>query len=435
MKPTVADHAPEFDRLVARGLEKGTDAAGKACPDADLLAAWFDRSLAPAEASRIELHAASCGVCQQILAALARSEPAVTRAAPLPEADDALARPWHWHWRWLVPVATVLVVAVVGSRTLWAPAPASESAAVGADARLVEQKAAVPTPAAPGAPAEATPVGVNSAATAQQADARASRTADEPVRRPNSPPDTIVARADRQTAAAKDVGATPSNAEGPSAASRELAAAPPMPAAPAVARPAAVADATYVAREESKLAGAAQSMSKAEGGSVANRAAVAERTVATDRMAAPAPAPHVAGALPRAAVQPLGVSKAGSPSPLRVAASPGNLPGAPVLWRFGEGGLVERSDDAGQTWQRQSSGVDAAILAGAAPSQRVCWLVGVKGLLLRTTDGRTWKRLAAPTTSDIIGIVATSETSVRITTVDRQEFTTSDGGSTWQSVK
>ena len=102
MKPTDAERDLAFDRLIARGLAGETDVTGNACPDADLLAAWFDRSLSASETERIEAHAAACASCQQILADLARSEPPVVRAAPVP----APAKPWHWHWRWLVPVAT-----------------------------------------------------------------------------------------------------------------------------------------------------------------------------------------------------------------------------------------------------------------------------------------------------------------------------------------
>ena len=119
MKSTGRESDPAFDRLIARGLAREADASGNACPDADLLAAWFDHSLSALESERIEAHAAGCECCQQILAALARSEPAVIRAAPLP----APARAWHWHWRWLVPLATAVVVVVVGSHTLRAPGP------------------------------------------------------------------------------------------------------------------------------------------------------------------------------------------------------------------------------------------------------------------------------------------------------------------------
>ena len=166
MKPTDADRDPAFERLIARGLEGETDVSGRACPDADLLAAWFDRSLSKSEAERIETHAAGCGSCQQILADLARSEPEVIRAAPVP----APTRPWHWHWRWLVPVTTAAIVIVaIGSRTLRAPQPLTISS------RESVAESVSPAPAAADAAAQLTP------AAPAEAPAEASRKADAPL--------------------------------------------------------------------------------------------------------------------------------------------------------------------------------------------------------------------------------------------------------------
>ncbi len=120
MKPTADDRGAAYERFVAAGLAREADLSGTACPDADLLAAWFDHTLSDDERERIGTHVSSCAFCQEMLGALARSEPAVVRAAPVP----APARPWHWHWRWLVPLATAAVVVVVGTRTLRAPGPA-----------------------------------------------------------------------------------------------------------------------------------------------------------------------------------------------------------------------------------------------------------------------------------------------------------------------
>ena len=52
------------------------------CPAADVLAAYFERSLPQPEAARYELHFSACAVCQQHLAALARIETAVGAVAP-----------------------------------------------------------------------------------------------------------------------------------------------------------------------------------------------------------------------------------------------------------------------------------------------------------------------------------------------------------------
>jgi photosystem II stability/assembly factor-like uncharacterized protein len=58
--------------------------------------------------------------------------------------------------------------------------------------------------------------------------------------------------------------------------------------------------------------------------------------------------------------------------------------------------------------------------------------VGRGGLVLLSTDGRSWRRLRFPEAIDLTGIDASSATTAAITTVDARVFTTSDGGETWQ---
>jgi hypothetical protein len=55
-------------------------------------------------------------------------------------------------------------------------------------------------------------------------------------------------------------------------------------------------------------------------------------------------------------------------------------------WRVGPAGKIERSTDAGKTWKQQKSGVATDLLAGYAPADNVCWIVGKAGALLLTTD-------------------------------------------------
>lgn len=84
------------------GSAEGTVTAD--CLDAEALAAWVDGALRPGEAASAESHVASCLRCQDMLAILARTMPAVP------------AEPW-WRrghpLRWLVPLtagATAVVV-------------------------------------------------------------------------------------------------------------------------------------------------------------------------------------------------------------------------------------------------------------------------------------------------------------------------------------
>src|SRR5207245_4738199 len=66
-----------------------------------------------------------------------------------------------------------------------------------------------------------------------------------------------------------------------------------------------------------------------------------------------------------------------------------------VRWRI-VGSAVEHSSSGGSTWEAASTGLAAALTAGAAPSASVCWLVGRAGAVLRTTDGHTWRRVPFP---------------------------------------
>ena len=105
-------------------------------------------------------------------------------------------------------------------------------------------------------------------------------------------------------------------------------------------------------------------------------------------------------------------------------------PDPATRWRV-TAALVERSIDAGSTWTAVPTGVSAEILAGAAPSALTCWLAGRGGVVLLTTDGTTWQRVTAPDTTDLSAIRATDARNATVTTVNGQEFTTTDGGRTW----
>lgn len=379
MKPTDAERDPAFDRLIARGLAKGTDASGVACPDADLLAAWFDHSLSPAEAERIEAHISSCGTCQQVLGDLARSEPEVTRAAPLP----APARPWHWHWRWLVPLATAAIVVVIAGRTLIAPEPAVGPGRLGP-----------PQP-------ESTVAELREKAVADAAPVR--RTEEESRRSmPAAPAPSAAAaqapagRQDRSAATADRVAeAIPLRAV--------------LPSKPA----------------ESKAE--AQPVGGVVGGAVGGVAKGRVEGMA-ENMAAAAPVP----AAPQMAVARTAASaRSDSAGALQSTSAPGPS-GTMATWRYGPGGVIERSTDRGQTWERQQSGVTATLVDGSATTDRVCWIVGERGVVLRTVDGRTWQRLPSPTAVDLVSVHAWGEASATITAADRSEFETMDGGRSWR---
>lgn len=109
-------------------------------------------------------------------------------------------------------------------------------------------------------------------------------------------------------------------------------------------------------------------------------------------------------------------------------------PGEKHAWRVGDGGMIERTTDHGKTWKPQNSGVTAVLTAGSATSDKVCWVIGRGGTLLRTTDGgKRWKLLSSPIGGDLGGVHATDAMHATIWDVpNRKSFETSDGGETWK---
>ncbi len=104
-------------------------------------------------------------------------------------------------------------------------------------------------------------------------------------------------------------------------------------------------------------------------------------------------------------------------------------PDRSVIWLVGAGGLIRRMSPHGT--QVQQSGVNSDLIAGAAPSATVCWVVGKRGTIVRTIDGEHWQTVTAPTTGDLKTVTASDADDATITTADGRSFATSDGGVSW----
>jgi photosystem II stability/assembly factor-like uncharacterized protein len=122
-------------------------------------------------------------------------------------------------------------------------------------------------------------------------------------------------------------------------------------------------------------------------------------------------------------------SQARARAGLAVVASPDGA----AVWRARDG-AIERSGDRGQTWERQFSLDGDVLLGGASPSATVCWFVGRAGVVLRSNDGRTWRRVAFPERLDVVGIQATDANRATLRLSDGRQFSTADGGATWSPV-
>ena len=106
----------------------------------------------------------------------------------------------------------------------------------------------------------------------------------------------------------------------------------------------------------------------------------------------------------------------------------------PIRWRVLVDGRVQRSTNGASSWEFVELPVGVRVNAGSAPEPLVCWLVGAQGMVLRSTDGQHFTRVASPDTSDLREISATDARVATVTTRDNRVFATADGGATWRTL-
>ena len=99
------------------------------------------------------------------------------------------------------------------------------------------------------------------------------------------------------------------------------------------------------------------------------------------------------------------------------------------------GGFIARTTDGGATWNGQLVSPNAALAAGSAPSPTVCWVVGSKGAIYRTTDGMTWKKIHSPAQADFTAVSAKDASSATLTAAGGKKFSTTNNGKSWQPVQ
>ncbi len=464
-----------LDGLLARTLRTG--AAADACPDVELLAAYYDRTLVANESARLETHFSTCIRCQDQLAALVRSEPVV---AP---------RRSVWSVRWLVPVfsgAAALTIWIV----MRPAAPLSTPSA------SVPQIAAQKSPA-PFVADAITPKTDESLAKASN-ESSGKLAATDAVTSPPKPAKAL----DRDHLLAQLPPKPASGLETPSGENRTLTAAAPS-AAPSVGgiagRPEPSQSAQALSDEKKTQAGIPTETMKqaapqqarieeqqkpadelrfrdqaqgsggkrqekdsnlAQGGEAAalNQARRATANAALQLGRADSAAANQNATIDtesakneraksaevskdKSAVSEFGVSaglskreKVGAMNSVVVVEAPGIItsPVVSIRWKISLAGGIQYSGDAGKTWHAQKSGTEQDLLAGSAPSSNICWIVGRAGTILLTTDGRSWQSLKSPTTEDVTAIAASDAQSATITSASGKRFSTSDAGRTWK---
>jgi hypothetical protein len=395
--------------LIRRGLSADVKMATPDCPGPDELAAYYEKSLPSAEAARWETHFSNCAHCRMQLAAIARAD----EAGGQPE-----RKPWRWglmwNWRWLAPAATTLAVFVAW----FVLRPTRSILQEPVNGRTEVAMNAPPVVSAPASSSAERPVPAPSSAatsppTAELRESIADVTKSAPAgafaKKPLAAPQPGIPRG-----ASKPALALPPAQAPPPEAKAELTEKAKEESSPDAAMDQIVEMAPTPAADAEKATGVlgrATQASKGAAVSDARKSRAAGALVTDARRAAPAQ------------LQTLGV---------RSGENFVSDQEKTILWRIGPAGSIERSDNASRTWQKQFSGVSEDLLAGSAPSAKTCWLVGRAGVVLRTTDGRSWQQLRSPTDADLVGVEAQDAQQATVKTADGRSFVTADGGKAWR---
>jgi hypothetical protein len=463
------DRDQQFERALAHHLRKASTDAG--CPDAEILAAYHERTLSLEEMAQWKQHIAACSLCQEALALVEKSESILAEewnTPQVPEMEEVVAAPRILQAasakasegivpmraaaetpgtlprqirrrpplvRWIVPLG-----ALAAGLLVW----------VGVrETRVTQKPAAIEIAENPQTAAQtepntesASPRDLKAEYARKQSEtfsdtvsqASPSQNAPELSQRLKTPP----ARANESQIASKDQAAKTQReldylTAGKLSAPKVPAAPAPAPKAPEVTATTAAVSANAVpesrqASPPSPTAGAmagamtAKQSSNFEAKSARSdekkkERAEAEEAVTVESEAKGAPA-FGARHLRNLALQ--------DPHVISV-------PGGTVAWRVHAGGGVERTTDGGKKWKMLQTGVNVELSSGSAPSANVCWIAGKSGTLLLTTDGgRNWKLISTPITEDLGGVHATDDQHATIWDVpNHRSFETSDSGGTW----
>jgi hypothetical protein len=451
-----------LDRLTPHGVEE--------CPDPEIIAAYAEQSLNPAESSKWEGHFAACSRCRNILRVLAASADTplaakevaqigelVAAARPSTErpsvsVDRGGARPKviHWPTRWLAPALGVAAVLAVwfAVRPPWRAAEQGSSGTLVAQAPR-EEIAPPAAPPVPQQPAEIVPPQQPKTELATPTDRslapaapRNGATESAPERDLQKVPEISQTRPgivggalqggkklDRLADGRQNAEAAPGPAAVPPPPPARLAM--PAPAAPESKAKSALSAGAGEAPQVAASANAVENAPAAQdkpADSIQNQAGSTSASAATQEI------------VPQARA---GARKEQAFGLARTPQKDSSLLKAPsdlIHWRAGKGGIIQHSVDSGRTWVSQPSPSKEDWLAGAAFSDTVCWLAGRHGAIARTADGQTWQRIPPPAQAagadgslpDWTGISASDAQSAVVTAADGRRFATADGGKTWQ---
>jgi hypothetical protein len=449
----------ERDRQLERALARHMRAAKTPevdCPDAEILAAYHERTLSLEEMSRWKEHFAKCETCQEALSLMELTDKVsslelVEQEVPVPEAVNSAAgepvlqtapmadmpvfgsayseiaaaprgrkkRSTLW---WLVPVGALAAAALVyvgvfrkqeemksaSNEIAENREPAMQNSEQSSEAKPQNQPETQTPPASTGTEADT----LSNTTSAPESSLRA---IEPSVNRPlQLPKDTA-----RDVYSSKKETQVPETAMQDRAASANLPA-PPLPAGDMAAKTAPSGD-----LQRRSMAAPAPNSPASSMGQVIDRNRTDQNDVKQNKALDATGAASQFNALGGSSVSVRKIASANR----SVIVAPDNR----QVWIAEESGSVLHSSDAGRTWNPQHTGASADLLTGAAPSSSVVWIVGRTGTILLTTDaGRHWKRIPSPITEDLGGIHAADAAHATVWDAkNRKSFETQDGGAHW----
>jgi hypothetical protein len=407
-------------------------------PDANLLAAFTEKSLLPLEQTQILEHLAGCAECRDVVAH-AQPEQVLQQvagaAAPLP-----VRRSWFSgaKLRWAALAACVVVVgAVVISR-----------------ARFTQNAPMARSQSAPAvvAKTETQPL-LNPAPTEERKSNTDNESESNHVRLKMSvgtKRDGDEVSAAQELQAADSLSPLRAKQRQPERRSPELA--EKNNNAPAVTNgiimgrtaspPAVPPQSTVTAQPED-----AKSTKKEFSADKAMKAPAATNEVAQAQPAPPPPAPAAKSApvladsqLQKGESGNLGAFYKAKDGYLGAGASAGTLAafrGANPRWQLSADGKLIKSSDAGKSWQTVPVG-DKVVFRALCVTGSEVWVGGAQGNLFYSSDaGQQWEQVIPTSagrnlTADIAAIEFKDPQHGKITTTDHQSWITSDGGHAWQ---
>ncbi|MBZ5594559.1 MAG: zf-HC2 domain-containing protein [Acidobacteriia bacterium] len=381
----------EWPKIVQQRMARQASAGNAEHPDANLLAAFAERALVERERAAVSAHLAQCADCRESLALAIAAQ---SEAEPVADRATTIAK-HHWfaEWRWVGAAAAACCVIAVALQVQVQPPPVERTSYT-----------AAPPAASPPVAEKQTIQPAQQVASARKLKVER----DQPVEPP--PPAPSVAMVQEQKPPEEKVPSDATTPAGNSAALIRPLEPPAQPALTTTILPSA-------AEPEAFQAGTAEA-GQAKKEVAASQALRSRASAFGQGMVARAPVPSARA-----------ISALSKPSALwSINASPAmaeNLRG-----------VVERSTDAGKTWEAVPLSESVSFRAVASAGSQV-WAGGTGGALFHSPDGGAhWERITvsegnARLTATIVNINAADPNVIKIATSSGERWSSADGGRQW----